>query len=262
MTTQVIYVTGEIADVEKALRAIPREAVKRGKITDAMMVRCGMAALGRIRKAFIDKARGGTDEAGLRWAPLKPTTIAYGRRHKKKPGNPRESQLFSRAKKLPYIPRPKIRAGYAPSYALTNRQRDRWWLMYSQGLAIFKGDKASAARRAWAILKREGATTIIEQYGDAQVDILRDTGLLLNSLSPGATTPQQIFRVRAGMVIVGTNRKWAGTHHRGIPGRLPQRRLWPEPARWPASWWDDIAEQARMGLIDLAVYLITEKGKT
>lgn len=235
---------------------IPQEARGGGSTANAMMVRCGVAALRRIRAAFVVKSHGGTDEAGDRWAPLKPETIAYSRRHRKKLGDPKQSQVFSRAKKLPWVPRPKIRAAYAPSYALTNRQRDRWWDVYRQGLAMFRGDKSHAARRAWAILKSEGATTLIAQYGSAQVDILRNTGLLLSSLTPGSTVSEQIFRVQPGEVIVGTNRKGAAVHHRGVLGRLPQRRLWPPVNRWPSSWWEDIAEQGRAGLVDLAIYLV------
>lgn len=256
MAEQVIYVRASAEAVTEAVRSIPSEARAGGVIANAMMVRCGMVALGRIRTAFIAKARGGMDEAGDSWKPLKPSTIAYSRRHRKKPGSLSESQVFSRAKKLPWIPKASVRAGHAPSYALTKKQRDRWWDVYRRGLAMFKGDKGHAARRAWFILKSEGATTLIAQYGGAQVDILRDTGLLLSSLSPGVKSAEQVFRVEPGEVIVGTNRKWAAVHHRGIPGRLPQRRLWPEPGRWPSSWWQDIAEQARQGLIDLAIYLI------
>lgn len=255
MIQRTIYVRASLATVTQVVASLPQLA-RMGGAADAMMVRVGMAALGRIRTAFVDKSRGGTDEAGDRWAPLSPKTIAYSRRHRKKPGDPRQSQVFSRAKRLPWVPRPKVRATYAPSYALTAKQRDRWWDLYRRGLAMFRGDKGHAARRAWVILKSEGATTLIAEYGGAKVDILRDTGLLLNSLSPGTTVPEQVFRVLPGEVIVGTNRKGAAAHHRGIPGRLPQRRLWPEPRRWPPTWWLDIAETARGGLIDLIIHVL------
>lgn len=257
MAERVIYVRSSRATVVAAVGHLPQEARGSGAVAKAMMVRLGLTLLGRIRAAFVTKSRGGTDEAGDRWAPLSPKTIAYGRRHRKKPGSSKESRVFSRAKRLPWVPRSSIRAGYHPSYALTDRQRDRWWDLYRQGLAMFRGNKASAAKRAWSISKREGATTLIAQYGGEKVDILRDTGLLLNSLSPGSTVTEQVFRAGPGEVIVGTNRKGASKHHSGIPGRLPQRRLWPDPSRWPSSWWLDIAEQGRDGLIDVVVYLIT-----
>lgn len=210
-------------------------------MANAMLTRCGLAALGRIKQAFVVKARGGTDEAGERWAPLSPKTIAYSKTRQHGRGGRTKAE--------------KARDAF-PSQALNNRQRDRWWALYRQGLAIFKGDKGSAAKRAWGILKREGATTLLQKYGGRQVEILRDTGPLLNSLSPGVATAEQVFKVGPGSVIVGTRRKGAAAHHAGIPGRLPQRRLWPEPGKWPASWWKDITEQARAGLIDIATKLI------
>lgn len=111
---------------------------------------------------------------------------------------------------------------------------------------------------AWLVLKRDGAQTLVGKYGNRPVGILRDTGLLLNSLSPGVASAEQVFRTGPGEVIVGTNRRGAAAHHRGIPGRLPQRRLWPSPENWPAAWWDDIMDQLKQGLLDLAVSKIQE----
>lgn len=237
MAETVVYVSATRDEVRKALMSVPKVAVSGGAGADPIMARCGLTALGRIRRAFIEKARGGTDEAGERWQPLSPATIAYRRRH-------------------PGVPGPKVRAAFRPSWALTNSQRDNWWSLYAQGLAMFKGAKSSAAKRAWAVLKTQGAQTLISKYGNAEVDILRDTGLLLSSLSPGVGIPEQIFRIGPGEVIVGTNRRGALQHHEGVPGRLPQRRLWPPPNKWPSSWWVDIAEQARAGLLDLAILLV------
>jgi hypothetical protein len=210
-----------------------------------MQVRLGMTALSLIKQAFVVKSKGGTDDCGLSWPPLKKTTIAYSRRH---PGVPKSAQ----------------RAAFSPSWMLTDKQRDKWWSLYRTGLARFKGDKSRAAKLAWKIIKDEGGKTLIGTYGNTPVLILRDLGLLLNSLSPGIETgsasvapvPNQIFEVRSGSVIVGTNRKHAASHHNGIPGRLPQRRLWAPPSQWPQSWWTEISEQGRMGLIDIMLYFL------
>jgi len=241
MAEQTIYVRASRAAVVGAVLRIPQEASVGSAEANAMMTRLGFTALGRIRQAFVVKSRGGTDEAGDRWAPLSPKTIAYSRTR----GRGRSG---------------RTRAEYGrpdrPSQALNAKQQDRWWRLYRQGLAMFKGDKKHAAARAWFILKKEGAVTLLDKYGHRQVEILRDTGLLLNSLSPGITIAEQVFRVLPGEVIVGTSRKGAASHHTGIPGRLPQRRLWPEPSRWPSSWWLDLAEQGRAGLIDIAISLL------
>lgn len=251
-----IYVRASRADVRQVIAYIPQEARAGGAVANEMMERCGFAALERIRDSFVAKSLGGTDEAGDSWLPLNPKTIAYSRRHIKKYGNPRESRVFTRAKKPMWIPKGRIRAGYAPSYSLTDEQNNRWWELYRQGLAMYRGDKGRAARRAWAISKSEGATTLIAQYGNAKVNILDSTGLLRNSLSPGTNSKEQVFRVGPGEVIVGTNRRFASTHHNGVPGKIPQRRLWPEPNRWPSSWWLSLAEQGRDGLIDVTLQLI------
>lgn len=240
----VIYVRSTRAKVrEKIARAIAAASGRNGDAHDAsvaMQTRIGMTALAHIKDAFITKSRGGTDESGLNWPKLAKSTIAYSRRH-------------------PGVPPAKQRAAFRPSWMITEKQRTRWWYLYRIGLARSKGDKNKAAAYAWATSKREGAKTLLGVYGNTQVEILRDTGLLLNSLSPGVnpgSVENQVFDVRPGECIVGTNRKHAASHHYGIPGRLPQRKLWPDPDQWPMSWTDDISEQASEGLIDILTYLL------
>ena len=242
MAETVIHVRASRTQVRKmidlAVKAASGHTEDGKEAADALQVRVGMTALARIKDAFIVKARGGTDAAGLKWKPLSPKTIAYSRRH---PGVP------------------KNRSGNRPSWMLTAKQREEWWTAYRTGLAMYRGDKERAAKRAWAIAKAGGAKTLIGEYGATAVEILRDTGLLLNSLSPGispGSVEHQVFRVGAGEVIVGTNRKWAWAHHKGIPGRLPKRPLWPDPETWPAEWWNDIEEQARQGFTEILLYFL------
>lgn len=257
MATNTVYVQASDYAVRQALQGLPDAAVGGSATAKAMMTRVGMALLSRIRTAFVAKARGGTDDAGETWKPLSKNTVAYSRRHRKLEGDPRESRAFSRAKNKPWIPKSSGRAKYGPSYALTDEQNKRWWEVFGKYLAIYKGDRGHAAAVAWIILKSEGAHTLMELYGDAQVEILRDTGILLNSLSPGVNSNDQVFRVGLGEVIVGTNRKWAAVHHHGSKdGRIPQRRLWPPVEKWPQKWWIDLLEQVHSGLLDLAQIII------
>jgi hypothetical protein len=214
-----------------------------------LLVRLGLTALAFIRIAFVQKAAGGTDAAGESWKPLSPYTIAYSRRH---PGLPVQ------------------RGHLAPSAALTAVQRARWWEIYRRSLARYRGSKperkAHAAATAWHVLKLEGAETLLQRYGGTSVEILRDTGRLLESLTPGANPNQpptapppvrdQVFRLERGAVLVGTQRAWAHTHHEGVPGHIPQRRLWPRVGMWPAAWWKEIAVQGRMGIIEIISYLL------
>ncbi len=248
---ETIYLRTTSAEVHRIIAQLP--AMASGRIpgppglVEQLQVRIGLAALGNIKNAFLIKSRGGTDETGERWPPLSPTTIAYSRRH-------------------PRVPSKRQRAAFRPSFALTPTQREQWWSTYRRYLGRYNGDKTHAARAAWAVLKASGVRTLLDMYGDTAVDILRDTGLLFNSLTPGCdpavarpVPPQveeQVFQVLPGEVIIGTSRKWAWTHHHGIPGKLPQRRLWPAPARWTPSWWETITEQASAGLEEIARFLL------
>lgn len=241
MSDNTIYVWASRAILRKQLADLPSFARQGGPVTDAMMARCGMALLGRIRQAFVVKARGGTDEAGESWQPLSPKTIAYSKTRQRGQGGRTRAEKSRDAR---------------PSQALNRSQQDRWWEVYRRQLRIYRGDKSHAAAVAWLVLKGEGARTLVDKYGYRKVEILRDTGLLLNSLSPGVRSAESVFRVGKGEVIVGTNRKGATGHHEGIPGRLPQRRLWPAPKNWPESWWRDILEQLKSGVLDLVVSIL------
>lgn len=241
MSQKVTSVRAKRAAVRQALSRLPAALADRGAVQDAMLTRCGLAILGRIKRAFVVKSRGGTDEAGDKWPPLSPKTVAYSKTRQRGRGGRTKAE--------------KGRATH-PSQALNETQRQKWWKVYRQQLAIRKGDKGHAAAVAWLVLKGVGAVTLLDKYGHRQVDILRDRGLLLNSLSPGVASPEQVFRVGRGEVVVGTNRKGASAHHHGVPGRLPQRRLWPEVRRWPRGWWDDMTDQVKQGAADLAIEVL------
>ncbi len=243
---ETVHTNASAADVRRTIGRIPgaisgrRPVSGLGSAVRQLYVRMGLAALDLIQQAFVVKSRGGTDEAGDRWQPLAPSTIV--RRNAR--------------------PRTRPRDRYHPSAALTPKQRERWWFLYKRGLVWYRGDKAHAAAAAWVKLRAEGgARTLRDRFSiGGQVEILRDTGLLKNSLSPGvsadaagASPPRvkaQVFRLGRGEVIVGTNRQGAAAHHRGL-GHVPRRPLWPDPSRWPARWWAVIAGQLRQGIDDI-----------
>jgi hypothetical protein len=249
----VIHVRASRAQVVRILNRLPGLIAgspgAAGGFVRALQVRIGLAVLQRVKDAFVVKARGGTDEAGEKWKKLSPHTVAYGRRH---PGIPKRRPFWTTH----------------PSYLLTDKRRDRWWELYRRFKAKFGGNKSLAAATAWTVLRTEqaGIQTIMGKYGNTPVEILRDSGVLLNSLSPGVTAdaapmsppkkPQQVFRCLPGEVIIGTNRKGADKHHKGQPPRFPQRRLWPDPSRWPQSWWNDAVGQLRQGVIAVVLYLL------
>jgi hypothetical protein len=100
-----------------------------------------------------------------------------------------------------------------------------------------------------------------------QVDILRDTGLMLRSFSPGyfdlttvalnmPSVEFQVFSTLPGQVIVGTNRHpW---HHFGNPEtNLPARHLWPPDGNLPDVWWSDILEVGVQALMQSIINVLT-----
>lgn len=189
MTT--VYYSGTRADVRRVLIQVIQIAAGTGTDTlavrQAVQYRMGNALLSKIQQAFIVKSRGGTDECGIKWPPLAPSTI---------------------------------------------RRR------------LAKTDFAGLqkkVKKAKTKAEREQAKAVMEAA--LNVDILRDTGLMLRSFSAGVDAAEsgaafQIFVSGPGSVIVGTNRyPW---HHLGVAGRLPARNLWPPDGRLPGEWWDAI----------------------
>lgn len=169
----------------------------------------GVEAMAVVKEAYVEKARGGTDAAGIKWDPLSPEYVAYGRRH---PG------LNSRRTRA-------ARADRGSRPLLTAAQDRLWRGVYSS--AVRQGrSNADAAALAWAVVKSKGGKTVIGQYGGTQVEIGRDTGRLINSLSPGS--PGSVLEPRPGEVRVGTNVAYARHFH-------ARRPLWPE-GEWPARW--------------------------
>lgn len=192
------------------------DEVREGRVNSrAILQKAGEIALDHVKRAFLTKSKGGTDEAGDRWKPLLPETIAYSRRVRGGKGRTK----------------PELARNARPSQALNKKQQSRWWDLYRQGLRMFKGDKSHAARRAWFILKGEGATTLFDKYSHEKVDILYDTGELFGSI---------VMKVEKGEIVIKATADHAAPHHYGVPGRTPQRRLWPEPNKWPSSWWENI----------------------
>ena len=223
-------------------------------IAQAVFTTLGYAALSDIKDDFVRKAKGETGEDGNTWPPLSPKTIAYHRRF-----GPGEKAALKKAAGLGRGNR--LAPGNKPGL-LTAAQLKRWRGIFASRLARFMlsmpapAAKAKAAAIAWATLKREGAKTMLEVFGNRKVEILRDTGILLNSLSPGTMTgtdagieyqppsgpggDEQIFKLFNAGVIVGTTVRYARTHQEGDPKRkIPARPFLPTrgiPPTWLERW--------------------------
>lgn len=220
-------------------------------IAKGFFLSIGVAALGDIFDAFIVKSRGGTDAMGIQWPPLQKKTIAYGRRAGK--GDP----------SLPRV------SPYRPS--LTRKQNDRWKAIFVALLNRYQASmgeeeaKRRAAATAWSILKSEGAKTKLELLGNRQVEILRDTGILLNSLTPGIYTggsytpadQNQFIEFNAGKVVIGTNVKYAATHNYGDESRnITRRQFFPDDGdQVPEEWWQNWLDTA-LDAVEQSSFLI------
>lgn len=221
----------------------------------------GFEALSCIKSDFITKSRGGTGADGNKWQPLSKKYLAYGRRF----GSGEQASL----KKAAGLGRQNRLAPGQNKGLLTTDQLKRWNKIFAQTLTRMllslppAQAKARAAQIAWATLKREGAKTKLEVYGNRTVDILKDTGILLNSLSPGQmggagpassyTKPsgdggdQQIFEAISNGIIVGTNVPYAAVHNFGSTKLgIPARPFLPKEA--PDVWKQDIADTTAKAL--------------
>lgn len=245
---------GTRADLVRLLNAIPAALAGVADplgIARGIQLRAGVALLSKVQQAFIVKSRGGTGEDGIRWKPLKRETIAQRRTTRGE-------------RKALGISGTRVRGLLTPS------QDRRWRQIFGTRLArmlasgVGYGEAtAAAARIAWAILKSEGAQTKLDVLGGRQVDILRDTGELLRSFSPGVEdkpsgAPGQVFQTPPSRVIVGTNKK--PYHHAGIPRRLPARPFWPTDGRLPEAWAVAILAAMDRGLVR-AISLLVERGR-
>ena len=238
----------------------------RSGVAKGFLLALGFAALSDIKQAYIKKSRGGTDEMGIKCPPLSAKYLAYGRRF----GRGEQSRL----KKTAGLGRAHRTAPGDKKGLLTRSQLKQWRFLFVQYLLRFRlseGEqraKAHAAAVAWNIMKRRGARTKLEVFGHRQVEILRDTGVLFNSLSPGLLSgkadqvsyskptkkggTEQIFDVRPGEVIVGTNVEYASKHQKGGKGLLgfPARPFLPDENHpVPQVWWERWEKVANKALV-------------
>lgn len=151
-----------------------------------------------VRENFIEKGRGGGGVDSRPWKPLSPAYVAYGRRHAGL------TQKRTRAGK----------AGRAGRPLLTAAQDKLWRAVYASCLR--RGDDSStAARKAWGAAKAAGGKTIIGQYGNAQVEIGRDRGILLASLSVGGSG--NVLDAQPGSLKLGSTVPYARFFHAKRP---------------------------------------------
>jgi phage gpG-like protein len=235
-----------IALIRRVVAQLTGNAPDDGGMARGVFYAIGIAALSDVQEAFIVKSRGGVGEDGIQWPPLSKKYLAYGRRF-----GPGEQAALKRGAGLG---RGHNRGVGGKGGLLTAAQQKHWRQVYARTLAwaMARYDegkaKSIAAGHAWNVIKAAGAKTKLEVYGNRIVDILRDTGVLFNSLSPGYlegsgyTKPtgeggdQQVFSALRDGIVIGTTVRYAGAHNAGKG--VPKRQIFPEriPAAWARRW--------------------------
>lgn len=247
---------GKPGDVSERMRDLALALAGKGPdawgVVQALQLRVAVRLLQLIQDDFERKAQGQTGEDGIKWAPLARATIA-GRRIG--PGELKRVGITGKRERGFLTP-----AENARWRKLFSRRK---WLLFVKFGMDEGAASAAAAKYAWYVLKSEGAKTKLEVLGGRTVPILRDTGELFRSFSPGTGDAPggadgQILRLAAGLITVGTNKKpW---HHAGIPGRLPARPFWPTNGALPDPWQKALCRTLQRGMIE-ALAMVFSKGK-
>ena len=250
---------GTRADVTRTAlflaRMLSGKAADTFGIAESFQLTLGFAALSDIKDAYLAKAAGGRDEMGIKWPPLDPKTIANRR-----------------------VGARDLRNAEVKRYTTIRKRETR----KAMGRFMASGlDDREAMRRARFVgtikANKEVGKTKVEILGSRRVEILRDIGRLLTSLSPGILSgsgnltrysppngdggEKQIFETLPGQLIVGTNVIYASTHQHGDQSRnIPQRKILPDDTTpVPTVWWDRWLRIANQSLA-LSAALLFRRG--
>lgn len=149
-------------------------------VFEGFAMRLGFGVLSCFYQAYLTKAKGGTDEMGIKWEPLKRKTIAYNRPHPGLAGKRQQAKAEGR-----------------PGRPLLSKDLDALWRrIYARKFYEFSGGASAeahdasghAAAYAWAVVKSMGGQTIIDTYGDTPVEIGRSSGRALNAMAMAVKT--------------------------------------------------------------------------
>ena len=203
----------------------------RPDLVAGVKMRLARVLLSLIQEAYIEKSRGGTGSDGVTWDALKPETIAA---------------RSTGAGELTGLTR---RGAHAGRPFLTMAEDQRWKMIFATTRARLIGKYglseadagARAGQAAWATLKREGGKTRLQVLGSRTVDIGRNSGELLKSLTVDSGSDAQILRIDEAGFAVGSALPYAGHFH-------AKRPLWSD--QLPASWGKELAAEAGAAVLD------------
>lgn len=268
MVTTVVRIKATHQQARDLIQRLPRILAGREPdptgLVKQLQLRVGVAALSSIQKDFERKSQGQTGEDGVKWPELSPITLALRRVNTA----PKAIQrLQARVAKLPAAQLHRFgRVQMQQLYFLqgyghaAERQRALGYLERKRRRGLVSRTEYQRLKRVLrGGLKRGEAEKLA--FAQAAAQILRDTGVLFNSLSPGVEdqlsgTAQQRFEVGPGWIIVGTTVPYAIYHQSDRPrkkkadgtDRLPRRAFIPEGSQIPVAWWADWIGALRRGL--------------
>lgn len=252
-----LHVQATREDVTRMMTEFVRALTGQGgayqELVRGIQLRLSMVMLSQIQQDFITKSQGGTGVDGITWKPLSEKYLAYGRRF-----GPGEKGALLKAAGA------RSKGGRRP--LLTAAEDKQWRLDFARAKAMLmarglEGSEVSgrAAAIAWTKAKAAGGKTKLGVFGHRQVDILRDTGLLLRSFSPGIASAGQVLRFPPGRVVVGTNRMtW---HHTGTRRGLPARPFWPVGGNFPSAYWQPILKAAQQGILEAVTLIMASRAR-
>lgn len=172
-----------------------------------------------VHAAFIVKSEHGKDELGQSWPDLDPKTKAYSR------PDARKGLVLHGGKPTEY--------GNTHRPTLTVNQDKQWRAVFVKKLAFLRTQMSNAdaareaAKLAWSVVKKSGATTILEYAKDRTILLLQRSGRLEKSLRPGSISgsaysppDNQVYRRDKNSLTWGTAVEYAN--------RVSKKRpLWP-----------------------------------
>lgn len=277
MAETVIRYRGKRDDLIRKLRELPGVFAGRipdpNKITESVLMAAGVTLLGKVQDSYVTKSEGGTDAMGITWQPLSPVTLSLrrkgttsakamvklGKMFKDAPKSRQrlirrnyqklkelyESDMAERGKPGSRAKRAAIRILHLTKPYITEARFKKTLaeLNRSDFLKTIRGKKKLKTAREM-IRDREAIKRT--SLAGAFALILRDTGRLLNSLSPEhrGSVDQQL-KIAPGVLTVGSNVSYFVYHQSNEPRKLkkdgtpilPRRQVLPDETHpMPDSW--------------------------
>lgn len=237
-------------------------------VAKGLQLRVGVAFLSQVQQDYVTKSRGGTGKDGVKWAPLKTSTIVARRRSKEDVKNIR---LAVRSDLGKAGAREVERHIAARRGELTETMRSHVGRQKGLTLNWLAGSARGLSRaQIEEQARRQGASiqTIRSILGARTVEILVDTRRMFRAFSPGvADRPsgeaEQQITTGAGQVILGVNVPYFATHQHGDPKHnIPARPIVPKNGVIPTAYWPAILQAGATGLVRAVMLLASGGGRS